>query len=245
MVALALSFLINFSAFAEASEPQFLSLKWKADDSIDLSIRAAGAAILLDGTVKEGGSLAFWQSGVEVTLVAHSNSFVSLTMALTGAENARLVILERQNGRYVVLAPTILGPIGTLREDYNQALLGLEKRKNWDHSLAIRSMLSYFGAHKDKTMAQFRAAVEADQVSLVAEGYDKVRSRFKLKALGSARPTSTAEAPAEKPTTPATKKARREPKPYEPRFEGYRPPRPTQDRSRWQPWYNWFSPRQY
>lgn len=212
---------------------QFQNFMWKADSTIEVQILHNNAPKILKGDLRDGQSRALTVDGVSVTVNSLSNSFVTIAFTEGGQDSGGLIVLERQNSIYVPLTAMIPGRASTLVADLDGALGGLKKINRWDHSIALRSMASYFSAYPDKTLNDFYDAVELGHVKMIARPLPRTepsKSARRAPAAVAMAPTETEVRPepkrrqpkieqpwrtTEEPTPP---RERRVPLPYEPRY---------------------------
>ncbi len=246
---------MTLCAIPALADVQFQNFSWKADNGVELQVLHNRAAKILKGELKDGETRELAREGLNVTVISHSNSFLTLAFIEAGVEAGGLIVLERQNSQYVPLTPMIPGRATTLVADIQGALAALKKINQWDHSLALRSMVSYFAANSGKNLNDFYDAVELGHVKLIAKPVPRVEAAQQPRRVRNPAPqpappseqwqTEVRPEPKRQPRveepwaatverrkieTPPEQK--RVPLPYEPRYSGYNPNYPGQNMRR-------------
>lgn len=235
------TYLVLFSAVAMA-DVHFESFLWKADNGTEIRFVHNGASKLVKGELPDKATVEVSGEAVTISQISFSNSFVGLAFVESGREMGEVVILERQNARYVPITGMIKGRASSLVNDLKGSVEGLNKVNRWDASLALRALASYFDSEPRKTLTDFYDDVERHQIRTLAKPRTKnskvgegPRAPSEQHAKGSpdGRPRDTEVSdeaggePAE-PRTRTRKQRRRERLP-----EGFIPPRDRSARSQY------------
>jgi len=215
-----------FFAASAAADVQFTHFTWKADNAIEVGFSRNGKATAVRGVLKDGETVEMPGEPVAVTAISFSSSFVALAFVEAGVETGVVVILERQNSQYVPLTASIKGRASTLVADLQGAVAGLNKMNRWDHSLALRSMVSYFAENSAKNLGDFYDAVELGHIKMVSRPEPKGAPGKTAKRAPPPAKSWTAEVVPEPPVAetgwePKVKRERRR----ESLPEGFIPPR--------------------
>lgn len=167
-----LTSLILFSLAASA-DVRFEGFAWRADNTFEMHISSpiehTFKGALLDAYQAGAKRIEMVQAPVKITIKAVGNSFVVVTLIEDGQEFGQVIILERQNGRYVeIQTAPISGRVVTLVADLDGSLEGLKKTNNWDSALSLRAMVGYFESNSGKRLHDFYDAVELGHIKTVA-----------------------------------------------------------------------------
>lgn len=227
------SILLLLPSFAFA-KPIFQNLLWKADKTVEITFQTDVGVKVAKGFLDDNGSTSTVNGSLAVSAHSFTNSFIVLEYADIGIGEKYLLVLERQNANYNAVAGEVTGPAETVFSDFQTAIELLMKSKKWNVAQAIRAFADFVNSGADPKMSAFRASVEAEQVALAKPVSRREIVRKKaipapvVKAEITKVERPTIEKPKSKPARPALegppqapkrKQARREPLPYEPRYE--------------------------
>lgn len=236
------SILMLMPTFANA-KPVFQHLLWKADKSVEITFQTDAGEKVAKGFLDDNGSTSSVIGSLAVSAHSLTSSFVVLEYADIGIAEKYLLVLERQNAEYRPVAAEVTGPAETVYADFQTSIALLMKSKKWNSAQAVRAFADYVNAGGDRKIADFRATVEAEQVELAKPISRRENVRKKALPAEVAKVKDPAPAVAVKAETPKSKPSlryapaqreepveavtvkpkrkttRREPLPYEPRYD--------------------------
>jgi hypothetical protein len=239
------------------AKPAFQNLLWKADKTVEITFQTDAGPKVAKGFLDDNGSTSAVVGSLAVSAHSFTNSFIVVEYADIGVGEKYLLVLERQNANYNAVASEITGPAETIYSDFQAAIELLMKSKKWNVAQAIRAFVDFVNSGANHKVADFRSSVEAEQVAL-AKPISR-RENIRKKALPAEVPKTEATAlrysPAksraprptvsnDQPQAPKRKQARREPLPYEPRYERSASDYPGQRMQRRRR-YQWFNENLY
>lgn len=220
--------LMMLSASATA-KPVFQHLLWKADKTVEMTFQTDAGVKVAKGFLDDNGSTSSVIGSLAVSAHSLTSSFVVLEYADIGLGEKYLLVLERQNAEYRPVASEISGPAESVYADFQSAITLLMKSKKWNVAQAIRAFADYANAGADRKVSDFRASVQAEQIALAKPISRRENVRKKALPAEVAKVDDSAKrtpelryAPAKSDPLeiekPKRKTTRREPLPYEPRY---------------------------